>query len=83
MKIKPEHLQALVDAIKPLDTPERRAHYTSNVKAKDINKRYRWDLLYISKLKIGDGRGCEGLPLYEYMNDVHIDTALRSIVPLL
>jgi hypothetical protein len=49
-----------------------------------VNKRYRWDLLYASRIKIGDGIGSRGdIDLYAYMDDSHIDTALRSIVPTL
>ena len=42
--------------------------------------RYRWDCLYASGLKIGDGAGMPGdLNLYAYCDDTHIDTALRRI----
>ncbi len=45
------------------------------------DKRYRWDLLWKSGLKIGDGKGMTvGLPLYSYINADHIDTALRHIL---
>lgn len=87
MKIKPKDLAVLTDKIKPLDTPERRAQYLAgdfkNSRAvKDLNKRYRWDLLWLSGLKIGDGAGVKGdLDLYSYMEDGHIDTALRHTVP--
>lgn len=44
-------------------------------------KRLRWDLLYASKLKLGDGVGTHGdVNVYAYANDEHIDTALRSIM---
>ena len=87
MKIHPEHLETLRAAIVPLDTQERRDRYLrgefSNAnRCKDLNARYRWDLLYATRLKIGDGVGIKGdLDLYEYLNDTHIDTALKSIVP--
>ena len=46
-------------------------------------ERLRWDLLWGSKIKIGDGVGIKGdLNLYEYMNDNHIDTALRKITDM-
>lgn len=88
MKITDEHLAALRAAIVPCDTPERREAYLRGDfhnadRVKDLDMRYRWDLLYASGLKIGDGVGMEGLPLYGYLNDDHIDTALRSIVPVL
>lgn len=88
MKIKREHLETLRAAIVPLDTPTRRAKYLAgdfprSDRVKDLAKRYRWDLLWLSKLSIGDGSGRSSgvnLDLYAYMNDDHIDTALKSIV---
>lgn len=48
-------------------------------------ERVRWDVLHRTGLKIGDdagmadpGDGTPYLPLYAYMNDNHIDTALRN-----
>jgi hypothetical protein len=87
MKIKPEDLEVLRARIAPLDTPDLRRIYYSRQFARasavqDLDKRYRWDLLWMSRIKIGDGVGIKGdLDLYAYMNDDHIDTALRSIVP--
>jgi len=44
-------------------------------KSKDVDKRVRWDMLYAAKLSgwISDN-------LYGYMDDTHIDTALRRIM---
>lgn len=89
LKIKPEDLQKLKSAIAPLDTSHRRELYRSGrfpraEAVRDLNMRYRWDLLNASGLKIGDGVGIPGdLNLYQYLNDAHIDSALRSIVPAL
>lgn len=86
MKIKPEDLAVLRAAIEPLDTPDLRRIYRNSQFARttavtDLNKRYRWDLLYMSRVKIGDGVGVKGdIDLYAYMDDEHIDTALRNIV---
>lgn len=45
------------------------------------HKRYRWDVFYATRLKIGDGVGTHGdLNLYAYLNDDHIDAALRRIL---
>lgn len=86
MKIKDADLQALRAAVCPLDTDARRNRYRRGdfphaTRVKDLSKRYRWDLIHDSGLKIGDGVGMSGLPLYAYLNDDHIDTALRSLVP--
>jgi hypothetical protein len=63
----------------PHDTAQRRAEYA----AKGLSdKRYRWDLSYLS----GNANNPESCTrfvcdtLYTYLNDSHIDTALRSIV---
>ena len=72
MKIKPEDYEHLKKAIAPLDTEELRKQYKD---AGLSDKRYRWDLSYKANLTkfICD-------TLYPYMNDVHIDTALKSLV---
>lgn len=85
MKMTPEHLAIVRAAVAPLDTKERRAQYIAEQfprasVCRDHNMRYRWDLLFESGLKIGDGVGMSGLPLYSYLNDDHIDTALRTLV---
>lgn len=78
MKIKPEHLEVLRNKVAPFNTD----FYRSRYKAAGLSdKRFRWDCLWASKIKIGDGVGIKGdLDLYAYMNDDHIDTALRSII---
>jgi len=70
MKMHPEHLAFLKNAIAPKDTPARRAAYQGLT-----SKRYRWDLLWSSALSIWVSDN-----LYPYLNDTHIDTALRTIV---
>ncbi|NQZ30615.1 MAG: hypothetical protein HRU06_05035 [Oceanospirillaceae bacterium] len=43
-------------------------------------KRYRWDMLEQSGIKIGDGINTDGdVNIYAYANKKHIDTALRKI----
>lgn len=85
MRYPSDLLQSLADAIHPLDTPERRAMYVSGNfpradKVKDINKRYRWDMMYTIPehftrfVKPAYDLGC---------NDDHVDTALRRLVPQL
>ena len=80
MKITPQDLNAMRKAIAPLDTKDRRARYQARAfpraeLVKDIDKRYRWDLLHES--------GYRAVELYDYADDTHIDTALRNIVPVL
>ena len=72
MKIKPEHLLHLSDAIGKADTEFHRARYLA---AGLSTTRYQWDLL----------RHVGLMPwlcdtLYSYLNDAHIQTALNRIV---
>ncbi|CAN7647212.1 hypothetical protein LJR129_005036 [Acidovorax sp. LjRoot129] len=89
MKIRQEDLLALRNAVQPFDTVERRAAYAAGnfpraELCKNRDMRYRWDLLYMSRLRIGDGAGMDGdLNLYSYLDDTHIDSALRSFIPAL
>lgn len=89
LKIKKEDLEFLKGKIKPIDTQENREKYlrgdfSNSDRCKDLNKRYRWDLLYSSRISIGDGVGTQGdLNLYAYLNDEHIDSALKSFIPTL
>ena len=51
-------------------------HRRGAIKAKDIQKRCRWDLFWCVSQ---DVRGPFMRELYEYLNDDHIDSALRKI----
>jgi hypothetical protein len=72
VKITNEHFSTMATMVAPLDTPEKRAQY----RAQNLtDKRYRWDLAYAA--------GCTRFicdALYAYLDDTHIDTALRAIV---
>ena len=76
MKMQPEHVQVLRAAIQPLDTEERRELYRAHPLS---NMRYRWDLLWAVSRSLPDDFVCK--TLYAYLDDTHIDTALRTIVP--
>ena len=78
MKMQKEHVEELRAAIAPVDTEERRATYRAGDfpragAVQDLDKRYRWDLLWI--VGANYHHTTEGLSM------AHIDTALRSIVP--
>ena len=81
MKMRREHFEHLRAALAPLDTPDLRAHYKGNGMS---DMRYRWDLVWRAGLSnwICDNlyRSQDG---YDYLNDEHINTALRRIVPSL
>lgn len=84
MKIEPEHYKTLHELIK--SQVDRVPDFeTFHRVLENSPTRARWDMLWATRLQIGDsnGSGPSGdrpfLPLYDYMNDDHLDTALRSI----
>jgi hypothetical protein len=82
MKIKPEHYEVLRDAfasIKDCIASHREAVIAGG-KAKDVEKRVRWDALYaLGRTNYLPDRFTSSV-LYDYMNDDHIDTALRAVI---
>jgi len=80
MKIRPDDYEKLKTAVLGIITqhPDVEARYQAK---RYSPKRLRWDLLYASKIKLGDGVGMHGdVNVYGYANDDHIDTALRAIM---
>lgn len=80
MKMTPQHFQTLKSLLEPVDTEERRTLYKESrypraELTKDVNKRYRWDCLYAT----GEAHSIMS-DLYAYLNDEHIDTAMRNLV---
>ena len=83
LKITQYHLDVLHDAIHGLlaERPDlvelyETGQFQNSDKVKDINRRFRWDMLQCS---IGSSWVCNNL--YNYMDDRHIDNALKKIVP--
>ena len=76
MKIKNEHYNTLKNAIAPLKEhfEKHREAIIAEGKAKDIEMRLRWDAFYAAKY------GGILSELYSYLNDDHIDTALKKIM---
>lgn len=78
MKIKPEHLDEMRAGFATFlaENPGSLAEHRRNLQpyAGDLDKRIRWDLLYVSK---GSAWICA--TIYPYANDDHIDTALRQL----
>lgn len=77
MKVTTEHFNAMFAAIKPFNTESRREDYRLGQfpraeLVKDLDKRYRWDLFWMS--------GAETVVRDVGYADAHIDTALRKIV---
>lgn len=76
MKVSPEHLNMLVEAIRPLSDkiiPHANALPTSARPPKNLPMRVRWDAFWAAKI--------DASPMYAYgCNDEHIDTALREVM---
>lgn len=76
MKMKQEHYDYIKNRIS-IYTYSTAKYYYENIKndprVKDINKCFRWDLFYAS---IAPKYTCDNL--YPYLNDDHIDTALKK-----
>ena len=74
MKMSIEHYNYIKNQINNLEREKVIAH--KNLKlGKDIDKRFRWDLFQAAKLS---HFACDHL--YSYLNDNHIDTALKQVV---
>ena len=90
MKVTPEHLTLIREAVEPLDTDERRARYRNRefpraALVQDLNKRYRWDLLlFATSTQHWPEPTLRISTLYDAgYADRHIDTALKAVVPAL
>jgi len=79
MKITHEHYAELKARIATIWTPEKNdAHRTFIInegKSKDVEKRLRWDWSYYAKMSPWM---CDNL--YTYLDDTHIDTALKQVM---
>jgi hypothetical protein len=80
MKASPELFARIKAAITPLDTEATRQEYRDGefprcYTVKNLDERYRWDLFWAIDRHVT--YGCSD----EQLNDNHIDTMLRSIVP--
>ena len=79
MKMTQEHYAHMKSAIaavwsSDLNKAERKALRLEG-KAKDIEKRLRWDWSYAAKISPWI---CDNL--YSYLDDTHIDTALKQVM---
>ena len=77
MKMKKEDYQYLKARLEHLTEKiqPHREWIIADGKAKDVEMRLRWDLLHAAKIN-----GFIISTLYPYLNDSHIDTALRKIM---
>ena len=88
MKMKAEHyntLKALISVsstvkthgVIALEVVYVSGHEEGSIKAKDIHERLRWDLFRTIPDKIREGFITA---MYTYLNDDHIDTALKQVM---
>ena len=83
MKMTDRDFSTLTEMVSKFDTEEIRKMYRQDKFPRaevctDKNKRYRWDCLYEAVATDTYPGYMNGL--YRYLNDDHIDTALRMIV---
>lgn len=74
MKIKKSHYDYMKAQINKLDREAIKKHKDLGLGI-DKNKRFRWDLFRAAGLS-----NFASDELYNYLNDTHIDSALKSIV---
>ena len=77
MKIKPEHYAHLKSEIQklPKDQVLRHKEYLKgDIRVKDLGRHWRWDIYWATKPHHF------GFDFYTYLNDTHIDTALKKIM---
>ena len=84
MKMSIPTFDSLRDAVQRADTDHwrtayREGRYPRSERTRDVNLRYRWDLLWSVMGRLPDAARCE----INTLKDDHIDTALRRIVPCL
>lgn len=85
MKMKQSHYSHMLSAIKTRmnsggfttwqHIDEHRRYIINQGTSKDVERRLRWDMTYVAKLTPWI---CS--TLYSYLDDNHIDTALRAIM---
>lgn len=77
MKMKKEHYDYMKKSLSKFKDKidEHRKFIIREGRAKDVEKRLRWDLFWGAKL-----HEFTSSTLYTYLNDTHIDTALKRII---
>lgn len=77
MKMKPEHYNHIKEHMAKIadKIPAHKERIKDDPRIKDLDMRIRWDWLWGTGLS-----SWMSTNLYPYLNDTHIDTALKSIV---
>ena len=80
MKMKKEHfdrIKAAIEKLDPVTIQEHIKYLKSDSRVKSLDTRLRWDLFYAIG---GSALAVKELVLYTYLDDTHIDSALKVIV---
>lgn len=83
MKMKPEHyakIKAAMLAVKSREPNMTPTHYAKHKIGRDTAMRHRWDMYGAATIDGNKTLFFTVDTLYNYLNDNHIDTALRNIV---
>lgn len=84
MKIRPEHYAFMRDTIAKRVTKEQVDAHREAVRVSgrftDLEKRIRWDVANATRTDDGKRLTTWFCSLYDYVNDDHIDTALKAVM---
>ena len=73
MKVKPEHIEVMLNALKDMEE-DIKLHFKNNSKLSE--KRLQWNCLWACQIQGNTAKWITDV-LYPYMDDSHIDTALK------
>ena len=77
MKIKPEHFAMLSSAI-DAQADRFKGAALAYLSAGMSEQRFIWDVLRATGLRPGNAHNGDAWSVYDYMNDSHIETALKA-----
>lgn len=81
MKILPEHYEYLNHKLTQVMDGCDIIGVTESYKNRGLTfNRFCWDVLWASRIKISHSHNTCDLPLYDYMDDTHLKTAIKKIV---
>ena len=82
MKMKPEHYAIILTKLKELQ--EKLQNAAQSYKDTKLSfTRFMWDAFNATRLRLTESHNVRGeldLPVYDYLNDTHITTALKSVM---
>lgn len=79
LKMKREHYNLLLERFRPVTADISKA-LDKYRDAGASRQRFRWDVLHASGLRAGQAHNDSEWPVYDYLDDTHIDNALRHVM---